>query len=365
MINLALTPIQLFAIIIFFWAVTLGANIAKKGYLEGGSIAEQAIDGIRTVKSLNDEEHEMESYNLAVDYAKNVLLKFAIISGLANGAIWMTTFINYGLSFYVGGLLINHKIENLNNGRQFVVQEILICFFAIMTSLFAFGALNPPIQNINKGKEAAYSIYKIIEQKPIIKENDETKFYPKKLVGDIEFKNVKFNYPTRPNIPVLTNLSMKITAGKKIAFVGETGCGKSTVIQLLERFYDPLDGEILIDDKNVKEYNLSALRKFIGYVGQEPVLFAMSIRENLMLAKPNATEKELNTALVQANAYDFIQKLEKKMETYVGVGGCQLSGGQKQRIAIARAILQEPAILLLDESTSALDRKNEQEIQKC
>jgi ATP-binding cassette subfamily B (MDR/TAP) protein 1 len=149
-----------------------------------------------------------------------------------------------------------------------------------------------------------------------------------------------------------------------VALVGETGCGKSTTVQLIERFYDPEAGSVSIDGKDLKSYNLTALRKFIGYVGQEPVLFAMSIRDNLLLAKPDAKDSELIDALKKANAYHFVQNLENKIDTYVGSGGSQLSGGQKQRISIARSILQDPKILLLDEATSALDRKNEREIQE-
>ena len=183
------------------------------------------------------------------------------------------------------------------------------------------------------------------------------------LKGEIEFKNVKFSYPSRRRRRVLNNLSFKIKSGQKVAFVGETGCGKSTTIQLIERYYEPDSGQILIDGANIKDYNLSSLRNKLGYVGQEPKLFAMSIKDNLLLAKPDATDKELERALKLANAHNFVSKLEKGMDTYVGSGGSQLSGGQKQRIAIARTALQNPQILLFDESTSALDRKNEREIQ--
>jgi len=145
---------------------------------------------------------------------------------------------------------------------------------------------------------------------------------------------------------------------KNAAFVGESGCGKSTVFQLLMRFYDPDEGSITLDGVNLKDLDLYWLRGQIGYVGQEPVLFATTIKENLLYGKEDATDEEIESALKQAEAMNFISKLKDKLDTYVGTGGGQMSGGQKQRIAIARAILKKPKLLLLDEATSALDRRN-------
>jgi ATP-binding cassette, subfamily B (MDR/TAP), member 1 len=174
---------------------------------------------------------------------------------------------------------------------------------------------------------------------------------------------VTFAYPKDKSKSILKNLSMRFDL-KSSALVGESGCGKSTIAQLLLRFYDPDEGEILIDGRNLREYDLSWLRKEIGYVGQEPVLFATSIRENLLYANPEATEDDMKDALRQAEVYDFIfENLENRLETYVGIGGSQISGGQKQRIAIARALIKKPKILILDEATSALDRTNELLIQ--
>lgn len=167
-----------------------------------------------------------------------------------------------------------------------------------------------------------------------------------------------FAYPKDPKRIILNRVSLKFKPNENSALVGESGCGKSTIMQLLMRFYDPQEGSITLDGIDIRNLSLSWLRDNIGYVGQEPVLFATTIRENLLLGKQGSTEAQMLEALKQAEAYDFVMELENKLDTYVGHGGGQLSGGQKQRIAIARAILKNPKILLLDEATSALDRKN-------
>jgi len=251
--------------------------------------------------------------------------------------------------------LLYRKVYNGNYGRDYNINDIVAIFFAVTTGAFAVGNTSPAAKAIAMGKEAGYNIYQVIERQSKIPLREPNSFVPSDIRGDIDFKNVTFSYPSRPDTSVLENLSLTIPSGKKVALVGETGCGKSTAIQLIERYYDTLSGTVSIDGRDIKEYNLMSLRKYIGYVGQEPVLFAMSIKENLLLAKPDATDAELYEALKQANAYGFVMKLERKMDTYVGAGGSQLSGGQKQRISIARSILQNPKILLLDEATSALD----------
>ena len=188
---------------------------------------------------------------------------------------------------------------------------------------------------------------------------------PDKFDGSIEFKDITFTYPTRPDIKVLEGFNLNIEVGKTYALVGPSGCGKSTVIQLLQRFYDPSTGEVLVGGKDVRTLNVKWLRQHIGVVSQEPVLFDTTISENILYGKEGATQEEVKQAAIDANAHDFISKLPDGYNTLVGEGGTQLSGGQKQRIAIARALISDPKILLLDEATSALDTESESIVQQA
>jgi len=183
----------------------------------------------------------------------------------------------------------------------------------------------------------------------------------------LRFKNVEFAYPTRPEATIIRNLNLEIPAGKTVAFVGPSGSGKSTVVGLLQRFYDPLYGSVELDSHNIRNLDLKWYRQQIGVVGQEPVLFNLSIRDNIILGSPNperVTTEELERACREANCHDFIMKLPMGYETSVGERGGMMSGGQKQRIAIARALIRDPKILLLDEATSALDTTSEKLVQR-
>ena len=215
----------------------------------------------------------------------------------------------------------------------------------------------------NTARAAAYDIFQVIYRKSPIDSCGNEGLKPKEFTGQISFKNVFFNYPARKDVKILNGLDLEVETGKTVALVGPSGCGKSTCIQLIQRFYDPDQGQVLVDGKDVKELNVGWLRNQIGIVGQEPVLFDCSIKDNIKYAKEDATDEEITKACQEANAYDFIQKLPETFDTMVGEGGTQLSGGQKQRIAIARALIRNPKILLLDEATSALDNESEGIVQ--
>ena len=220
------------------------------------------------------------------------------------------------------------------------------------------GQASPYIEAFSIAKGSASAIFKIIDRVPSIDSFSQEGIKPD-ITGNIEMRNVHFNYPAREDVEVLRGVNLKIEAGKTVSIVGPSGCGKSTVIQLIQRLYDPDSGSLLLDQTDIRQMNIGWLRDNIGVVGQEPVLFATTIRENIKFGRKNATDEEIEQASKEANAFNFIQSLPQKFDTIVGEKGAQLSGGQKQRIAIARAIIKKPKILLLDEATSALDFASE------
>lgn len=215
------------------------------------------------------------------------------------------------------------------------------------------------------GQAAGYRMMQTIQRKPEIDSNGTAGIILENIKGDLELRNVYFSYPSRPDQLIFDGFSFHVLCGTTMAIVGESGSGKSTVINLVERFYDPQAGEVLIDGVDIRSLRLGWIREKIGLVSQEPLLFATSIRENIVYGREDATTEEIMVATELANAAKFIDKLPKGLDTMVGEHGAQLSGGQKQRIAITRAILKSPIILLLDEATSALDLESERVVQEA
>ena len=272
------------------------------------------------------------------------------MTSLGHVLIILTFISMYALGFWYGKNLI---IDNIDTGK-YDAAVILSTFFCFIVSGSSFSQLSPFLKNIAEGKVAMGEFFDLLHREKTLIEPAEGKKV--KHIQKIELEKVNFHY--KSDEPVLKQVSIIFSEGKVNALVGESGCGKSTIVQLLLRFYDCVSGRILINGDNITDMNLNNYKRKIGFVGQEPVLFAMSIADNLKLADPTLTEDEMISALKKANAWEFVEKMEKKLDTYVGSSGTQLSGGQKQRIAIARAICKRPQILILDEATSALDRKN-------
>ena len=239
--------------------------------------------------------------------------------------------------------------------------------FISIIMYYCIGAAAPHFEAINMARGTAAAVFDIIEREPTIDISSESGTKPEKFEANIEFKNIGFNYPMRPEVNILNDFNLKIKSGETVALVGPSGCGKSTLIQLIQRFYDTCDGSVLIDGHDIKDLNLGWLRHQIGVVGQEPVLFDTTIKENISLGsqEKEVSDKEIEMAAIESNAHEFISKLPEGYNTYVGDRGAQMSGGQKQRIAIARALINRPKILLLDEATSALDLQSEALVQSA
>jgi len=224
-------------------------------------------------------------------------------------------------------------------------------------------------ENISAAKQAANDFINLLDSKPSIDTETVKGKLPEATQGEVVLRDIHFSYPTRPQVQVLRGLDIIAKPGTYIALVGASGCGKSTVIQLVERFYDPLSGSILLDGQEIQELNVQEYRKQIALVSQEPTLYAGTIRFNVLLGaiKPaeEVTQEEIENACRSANILEFITSLPDGFETEVGGKGAQLSGGQKQRVAIARALLRNPKVLLLDEATSALDSQAEKAVQEA
>ncbi|CAF0784747.1 unnamed protein product [Rotaria sordida] len=328
-----------------------------KSYAKAGAVAEEVLSSIRTVFSYNGAAYELKRYEEHLRSAKLSGIRKGGLNGILMGIVWLLIFCVYALGFWYGAKLVREE--------NFSIGGILIVFFSLVTAMFGLGQAAPHLQSVAQARGAAYTLWNVIDTPSKISIDGENGIQKEDLNGDIKFTNVHFAYPSRIDVPVLNGLSFTAQRGQTTALVGSSGCGKSTCIQLLQRFYDTIDGSVEIDDIQVNQYNLSWLREHIGVVSQEPILFQTTIKENILFGKTNATQDEIVTAAKMANAHDFIKELPDKYDTLVGERGAQLSGGQKQRIAIARALVRNPRILLLDEATSALDRESESIVQEA
>ncbi|XP_027187861.1 ABC transporter B family member 9-like isoform X2 [Cicer arietinum] len=338
----------------------LAAKMSSRGqaaYAEAGNVVDQTVVGIRTVASFTGEKKAIENYNSKLKVAYKTMVQQGIISGLGVGILLLIVFCTYGLAMWYGSKLV---VERGYNGGT-----IITVIIALMTGGISLGQTSPSVNAFAAGQAAAYKMFETIKRKPKIDAYETSGVVLEDIKGDIELKDVHFRYPARPDVQIFAGFSMFVPSGTTTALVGQSGSGKSTVINLLERFYDPDAGEVLIDGVNMKNFQVRWIREQIGLVGQEPVLFTTTIRENIAYGKEGATDEEITTAITLANAKKFIDKLPQGLDTMTGHNGTQLSGGQKQRIAIARAILKNPRILLLDEATSALDAESERVVQEA
>lgn len=316
-------------------------------------IVEETLQSISTVKSFVGEAYESARYGSGLNRVVEVALR---------GAKYRGAFISFIIFALFGGIVaVMWYGASLVSSGEMSVGDLVS--FVLYTTFIggSIAGLGDIYGQVQKAIGSSERVLEILEEEP-----ESTKgMIEEDFLGKIKFENVRFQYPTRPEAEVLKSVSFEVQPGEKVALAGHSGAGKSTIIQLLLRFYELEKGRILVDDKELKNWDLHILRSHIGMVPQEVLLFGGSIRENIAYAKPTATEEELILAAKKANAWQFISKFPEGLDTLVGERGVKLSGGQRQRVAIARAILKDPSILILDEATSSLDAESEALVQEA
>lgn len=328
---------------------------ARNAQSELSSRVESSISGIRLTKAFNNMDYEkqrFEQINTLYKDARSGVFKEIGLFGSGNDF-----FINLtNLALLVFGTIFVIK------GWNVTYIDLTTYFLYINFLIKPISRLTNSMEQIQQGFSGIEKFYNIMDEK--IKIKNDYGIIKNNFEGDIEFKDVCFSYSHKKEKDVLTNFNLHIETGEKIALVGETGVGKTTISKLIPRFYDVDEGEILVDGINVKDYNLDNLRNAIGHVEQDVFVFYGTIKENILFGKPQATMDEIISAAKKAQIHDFIMTLPKGYDTLTGERGVKLSGGQKQRIAIARLFLKNPKILILDEATSSLDNITEKQIQQ-
>ncbi|XP_040601442.1 bile salt export pump isoform X2 [Mesocricetus auratus] len=348
--------------LIGFGAAIIGLSVSKftelelKAYAKAGSVAEEVISSMRTVAAFGGENKEVERYEKNLVFAQRWGIRKGMVMGFFTGYTWCLVFFCYALAFWYGSTLVLDE-------EEYTPGTLVQIFLCVIVAAINFGHASSSLDVFATGRSAATSIFQTIDRQPIIDCMSEEGYKLDRIKGEIEFHNVTFHYPSRPEVKILNNLNMVIKPGEMTALVGSSGSGKSTALQLIQRFYDPCEGMVTLDGHDIRSLNIRWLRDQIGVVEQEPVLFSTTIAENIRYGREEATMEDIVKAAKEANAYNFIMALPQQFDTLVGEGGGQISGGQKQRVAIARALIRNPKILLLDMATSALDNESEAIVQ--
>ncbi|RZC38659.1 ABC tran domain containing protein, partial [Asbolus verrucosus] len=357
-------PISSGIAVFISWLSSKFSKQELEAFEAAGIIAEEVLGAIRTVIAFGGEEKEFKRYVDHLSKAEKNNIKRNMLSGVSNGIMWFFIFASYALSFWYGvGLIIDDRSLPPEK-RKYTPSNVVSVFFLILIATWNFGLAAPYFEIFGTACGAATKVFEILDTKPEISVFKNYGIIPKDIQGHIHFEDVYFHYPSRSNVMILQGFNLKIKNGETVALVGSSGSGKTTCIQLIQRFYDPISGSVTIDGIDVREFNLTWLRSNIGVVEQQPVLFATSIAENIRCGNLSASQEDIENAARVAHAHNFIRKLPRSYNTVIGEKGAQLSGGQKQKIAIARALIRKPKILLLDEATSALDASSEAEVQE-
>ncbi|XP_059638215.1 putative ABC transporter B family member 8 [Cornus florida] len=359
---LVMISVQPLTILCFYTRKVLLSSITTnfaKAQNQSTQIAVEAVYNHRIVTSFGSIGKVLELFDEAQDEPRKEARKKAWLAGIGMGSAQGLTFICWALDFWYGGKLVD--------SGEISAGDVFKTFFILVSTGKVIAEAGSMTSDLAKGSTAIASVFSILDRQSLIPGSnnavDGTKL--DKMVGDIELKKVDFAYPGRPESLVLRQFCLKVKAGTGTGLVGRSGCGKSTVIALIQRFYDVERGTVKVDGVDIRTLDIGWCRRQMALVSQEPVLYSGSIHDNIVFGKSDASENEVVEAARAANAHEFISSLKEGYETECGERGVQLSGGQKQRIAIARAIIRNPIILLLDEATSALDVQSEQVVQEA
>ena len=331
---------------------------AIKAQEESSKLAAEAVSNLRTVTAFSSQDRILKMLEKAQEGPRKESIRQSWYAGLGLGCSQGLMSCTWALDFWYGGKLISQG--QIHSKAMFETFMILVSTGRVIADA---GSMT---SDLAKGSDSMGSVFAVLDKYTKIEPQDPDGLTPERITGNIELRDIHFAYPARPNVTIFEGFSLKIDSGKSTALVGQSGSGKSTIIGLIERFYDPQKGTVTMDGKDIRSYQLRSLRKHIALVSQEPTLFSGTIRENIAYGSSDKiTESEIIEAARAANAQDFIASLKDGYDTSCGDRGVQLSGGQKQRIAIARAILRNPRVLLLDEATSALDSQSEKVVQEA
>ena len=373
LVILSFAPLNLLITIIMNKMNVKGNNLVRQTWEVAGGIGEEIFYNIRTVASFANFEYELKRFYEKVEISNKIELLFNLRINLLSGLLIVTGGGIVFIAFIYGRTIIKKDFNSLR-GRDVTGGDINLSYSCMLGFMGTIVDLASTIQYVLISLAATSDYFNLYERKPQMDLTNSIEKPPlSEIKGNIEFKNVNFYYPSDPNKKLILNgINLNFQAGKKIALIGQSGCGKTTIVNLIERLYDITEGEILLDGLDIRKYDIRYLRNLIGYVEQEPVLFNRTIRDNIIFGREQILKEKgedidllLKKVCDEAYVSEYINNLPQGFDYVVGLKGSKLSGGQKQRIAIAKAILVKPKILILDEATSALDNKSEKIVQKA